>query len=109
MCLTTVCASRDNNDAPPPGPSYRWRVDAWGQCSTTCGNGEQKGVLHCYDDTSAEDVEISRCQDPPPSSSRTCKIVPCPLVSLYLLDVYTFLSCSGHKHVFEWHEMLHRV
>ncbi|XP_013413578.1 ADAMTS-like protein 3 isoform X2 [Lingula anatina] len=73
--VTRVCG-----DGPCPP---RWRVGAWGHCSTTCGRGTQTRSVQCIQQLArGEDftaaVPEDFCPVPKPESDRECNLAECP-------------------------------
>ncbi|WAR30661.1 ATS16-like protein [Mya arenaria] len=75
---------RDNTDpcnthACPP----RWRVDAWGECSRSCGGGQRNRAVDCVEENSNVEsvIDEHRCQgQQKPRASATCNIDACPAI-----------------------------
>uniref|UniRef100_A0A8C4SLX1 ADAM metallopeptidase with thrombospondin type 1 motif, 16 n=1 Tax=Erpetoichthys calabaricus TaxID=27687 RepID=A0A8C4SLX1_ERPCA len=68
FCSTQAC---------PPS----WRTGDWGECSRSCGAGEQMRAVSCIQKTSNHDMQVladSKCQAPVPLRWQSCNMHSCP-------------------------------
>ncbi|XP_053699807.1 A disintegrin and metalloproteinase with thrombospondin motifs 16 [Synchiropus splendidus] len=58
-----------------------WSTGSWGECSRSCGGGEQTRQVQCVQriaQTSTDSLPDSRCVLPTPARRRTCNTHGCP-------------------------------
>ncbi|KAM8826381.1 A disintegrin and metalloproteinase with thrombospondin motifs 16 [Synchiropus picturatus] len=60
-----------------------WSTGSWGECSRSCGGGEQTRQVQCVQrigQTSTDSLPDSRCVLPTPARRQTCNTHSCPAV-----------------------------
>ncbi|KAM9783263.1 A disintegrin and metalloproteinase with thrombospondin motifs 16 [Neosynchiropus ocellatus] len=60
-----------------------WSTGSWGECSRSCGGGEQTRQVQCVQRSSptrTDNLPDSRCAAPPPARRQTCNSHSCPPV-----------------------------
>ncbi|XP_065567127.1 A disintegrin and metalloproteinase with thrombospondin motifs 9-like isoform X4 [Artemia franciscana] len=50
----------------------KWVLGKWGQCSTSCGAGERKREIRCYDIGTKLNISKEYCTGPEPDSRKSC-------------------------------------
>ncbi|KAK7095028.1 hypothetical protein V1264_006491 [Littorina saxatilis] len=74
-----MTGSACNNQACPP----RWRTGQFGQCSKTCGGGQQTRAVDCVQARGGREevVAVGSCPaNSRPSATQRCNINPCPAI-----------------------------
>ena len=74
-----------------PCAAYGWSTGAWGECSRTCGSGEQARTVTCVDSANIA-VDGSQCTGTRPASKRACADLP--KCETYSWDTSRWLPCS---------------
>ncbi|XP_026967505.1 papilin isoform X3 [Sagmatias obliquidens] len=60
-----------------PRPGFSWSHGSWGDCSATCGGGQQTRPVFCIIDNEVYPEHLCRHQ-PRPADRRPCSPQPCP-------------------------------
>ncbi|XP_063781564.1 A disintegrin and metalloproteinase with thrombospondin motifs 7 isoform X2 [Pseudophryne corroboree] len=74
----TIKRDLDSSNEIQP-PDFSWRYGAWSECSTTCGTGVQRQLVHCVERVAGL-VEERYCDylTRPDDRQRNCNEEPCP-------------------------------
>ncbi|XP_072004868.1 A disintegrin and metalloproteinase with thrombospondin motifs 7 isoform X1 [Engystomops pustulosus] len=74
----TIKRDLDSSNEVQP-PDFSWRYGAWSECSSTCGTGVQRQLVHCVEKVAGL-VEERYCDSltRPDDRQRTCNEEPCP-------------------------------
>lgn len=59
----------------------RWKTSNFGDCSTTCGEGERLRQVTCMSDGKEVDEALCRCQKRKPATVRVCENSSCPPIT----------------------------
>ena len=80
-------------------PRYRWKIGHWTKCSVSCGQGQQKRVVTCYDRVRGKmEEDQSKCSRvrPKPRDKQSCNSRNCP-VGKWLEGEWSACSVSCGK------------
>ncbi|XP_029093996.1 papilin isoform X3 [Monodon monoceros] len=79
-----------------PRPGFSWSHGSWGDCSATCGGGQQTRPVFCTIDNEVYPEHLCRHQ-PRPADRRPCSPQPCPHTKRWKTGPWTpcSASCEG--------------
>uniref|UniRef100_A0A8D8Q3J5 A disintegrin and metalloproteinase with thrombospondin motifs 9 n=1 Tax=Cacopsylla melanoneura TaxID=428564 RepID=A0A8D8Q3J5_9HEMI len=73
-----IPGTRDLYDVLQDSPYTMWRTGTWTPCSASCGEGERKRRVECYDKQSGKQVDEGSCSvKTMPAARERCKLQPC--------------------------------
>ncbi|KAM9091000.1 papilin isoform 5-T6 [Megaptera novaeangliae] len=79
-----------------PRPGFSWSHGSWGDCSATCGGGQQTRPVFCTIDNEVYPEHLCRHR-PQPADRRPCSPQPCPHTKRWKTGPWTpcSASCEG--------------
>ncbi|XP_059951868.1 papilin [Mesoplodon densirostris] len=79
-----------------PRPGFSWSHGSWGDCSATCGGGQQTRPVFCTIDSEVYPGHLCRHR-PRPADRRPCSPQPCPHTKRWKTGPWTpcSASCEG--------------